>query len=262
MKNITLSLILILFCTIHGSTSWLQTTERSRQRREQPTLPANTTTVSTKHDDIAHFTCTSRVQAAITWKRETTDLTNNDVGVAMLSVKNGATWESHLFIAVTDDDLRGKYTCMSSDKPDVVLQAFIIENDPAREGMLMPEDYWAIILSLVISFILAVSLAFFLWRGNRRIKKAREETKAQRSRSNHDGAQENLAVEEEIVDIGVNDIKEKQEQKKKVKNIVVENGNNNTPGEIKDGTRSYSPSENKTEVVIEPAPGKESSTQF
>lgn len=60
----------------------------------------------------------------------------------------------------------------------------------------------------------------------------------------------------------MNDIKEKQEQKKKVKNIVVENGNNNTPGEIKDGTRSYSPSENKTEVVIEPAPGKESSTQF
>lgn len=91
-------------------------------------VPANTTTVSTKHDDIAHFTCTSRVQAAITWKRETTDLTNNDVGVAMLSVKNGATWESHLFIAVTDDDLRGKYTCMSSDKPDVVLQAFIIES--------------------------------------------------------------------------------------------------------------------------------------
>ena len=55
--------------------------------------------------------------------------------------------------------------------------------------MLSTEDYWAIILSLVISFTLAVSIAFFLWRGNRRLKKAREEAKAQRSRNNHEGAQ-------------------------------------------------------------------------
>lgn len=55
--------------------------------------------------------------------------------------------------------------------------------------MLSTEDYWAIILSLVISFTIAVSIAFFLWRGNRRLKKAREEAKAQRSRNNHEGAQ-------------------------------------------------------------------------
>ena len=55
--------------------------------------------------------------------------------------------------------------------------------------MLSTEDYWAIILSLAISFIIAVSLAFFLWRGNRRIKKAHAEAKAQRSRNNHEGAQ-------------------------------------------------------------------------
>ena len=59
--------------------------------------------------------------------------------------------------------------------------------------MLTPEEYWAIILSLAISLFLAISLAFFLWRGNRRIKKAREEAKVQRttqrSRNNHEGAQ-------------------------------------------------------------------------
>lgn len=91
-------------------------------------MSPNTTTVHTKHDDIAHFTCTARGQVTITWKREKTDLKNNDLGVAMLSTKNGGILESHLFIAVTDDDLRGKYTCVSSNEPDVVLQTFIIKS--------------------------------------------------------------------------------------------------------------------------------------
>lgn len=91
-------------------------------------VPPNTTTVYTKHDDIAHFTCTARAQATITWKRERTDLANSDLGIAMLSTKTGDTLDSHLFIAVTDDDLRGKYTCTSSDEPDVILQAFFIES--------------------------------------------------------------------------------------------------------------------------------------
>lgn len=90
--------------------------------------PPNTTTVFTKHDDIAHFTCTARAQATITWKREGTVLENSDLGVEVLSIPNGNTWESHLFLAITDDDLRGKYTCTSSDDPDVTLQAFIIES--------------------------------------------------------------------------------------------------------------------------------------
>ena len=94
-------------------------------------LPAspNTTTVYTKHDDIAHFTCTTRAPATITWKRGRTNLENSDLGVEMLSMtENDHTSKSHLFIAITDDDLRGKYTCTSSDEPDVTLQTFIIES--------------------------------------------------------------------------------------------------------------------------------------
>lgn len=66
--------------------------------------------------------------------------------------------------------------------------------------------------------------------------------------------QENLAVEEEVVDIEDG----KQEKKKSI-----ENGNNNTP-DLKD--KAEPPLDNKTEVVIEPVPnGKkanESSTNF
>ena len=74
-----------------------------------------------------------------------------------------------------------------------LISFYFSSDDPAREGMLSPEEYWAIILSLAISLFLAISLAFFLWRGNRRIKKAHEEAKvrrtSQRSRNNHEGAQ-------------------------------------------------------------------------
>ena len=91
-------------------------------------MPPNATTVYTKHDDIAHFTCTVRLQATISWKRERRDVTNDDLGIAILSLKNGGSLESHLFVAVTADDLRGKYECFSSDDPDVAMQTFLIKS--------------------------------------------------------------------------------------------------------------------------------------
>ena len=92
-------------------------------------MPPNTTTVYTKHNDIAHFTCTARAQATISWKRERKDITNNDLGIAILPTKNDGSLESHLFIAVTDDDLRGKYECFSSDDdPDVAKEMFLIKS--------------------------------------------------------------------------------------------------------------------------------------
>ena len=56
-------------------------------------------------------------------------------------------------------------------------------DDPAREGRLTTEETLAIILSLSIAFILVTAIAFFLWRGNRRLKKARAEHVAARSRA-------------------------------------------------------------------------------
>lgn len=91
-------------------------------------VPPNTTTVSTKHDDIAHFTCTTRAQATISWKKKRKDLSNSDLGIAILSTTNNGSLDSHLFIAVTDDDIRGKYECFSSDDLDVAMEAFVIES--------------------------------------------------------------------------------------------------------------------------------------
>lgn len=271
MKNIVLG-VLIFFCMIHGFTASQKAAKQRRLRREQPTSPPNTTTVYTKHDDIAHFTCTARAPATITWKRGRTELENSDLGVEMLSIKDGDLLKSYLFIAITDDDLRGKYICTLSDEPDVALQTFIIGNDPDREGMLSPQEYWAIILSLAISLFLAISIAFFLWRGNRRIKKAHKEAKerrtSQRSRNNHVGAQENFAVEEEVLEIGENSTLKKETEDENNEKKTTGNGNNKLPEQ---SDKMESPSDmNKnieTEVVIEFPPinerkDVESSTQF
>lgn len=266
MKNIVLG-ILIFF---HGFTASQKAAKQRRLRREQPTSPPNTTTVYTKHDDIAHFTCTARAPVTIAWKRGRTELQNSDLGVEMLPIKKGDFLESHLFIAITDDDLRGEYTCTLSDEPDVTLQTFIIGNDPAREGMLSPEEYWAIILSLAISLFLAISIAFFIWRGNRRIKKAHKEAKEQRTsqryRNNLVGAQENFAVEEEVLEAGGNSTLKKETENE---NSEKKTTRNNKVPEQRD--KMESPSDmNKnieTEVVIESPPTNErkdaeSSTQF
>ncbi|XP_029184465.1 uncharacterized protein LOC114952651 isoform X1 [Acropora millepora] len=191
---------IVLFLVVVGMTASLNAEQR-RSRRELLSLPPNTTTVQTKHDDIAHFTCTTRSQATISWKMETRYLSENDFGVTILLCNDSAFLKSHLFVAVTNDALRGKYECFSSDEPDMAMETFLIENDPAQEKLLSTEDTVAIILSLSIAFIIGVFIAFFLLRGNRRIKKAkamRETARSQARRGQNGAQQENLAVEEEI----------------------------------------------------------------
>lgn len=95
-------------------------------------VPPNTTTVYTKHNDIAHFSCTTRAQTTISWKKERRDVKNDDFGVAILSMTNGGDLESHLLIAVTDDDLRGKYECFSSADPDAAKETFFIGSKKTR----------------------------------------------------------------------------------------------------------------------------------
>ena len=91
-------------------------------------VPPNATTVSTKHNDIAHFTCTALGQDTVRWKREGEDLKEEDLGVAILSALKNLTGslESHLLIAVTSDDLRGKYECFSSADSNAAQHTFFI----------------------------------------------------------------------------------------------------------------------------------------
>ena len=66
----------------------------------------------------------------------------------------------------------------------------IFAEDPDLEGKLTKEETWVIILASSITMVLVSSIAFFLWRGNRRLKKARAADLAERSRTrnSHHGA--------------------------------------------------------------------------
>lgn len=46
----------------------------------------------------------------------------------MLLCNDSAFLKSHLFVAVTNDALRGKYECFSSDEPDMAMETFFIES--------------------------------------------------------------------------------------------------------------------------------------
>ena len=90
-------------------------------------VPPNATIVNTKHNDIAHFTCTALGHDTVRWKREGEDLKEEDLGVATLSaLEKPGSWESHLLIAVTSEDLRGKYECFSSADSNAAQETFFI----------------------------------------------------------------------------------------------------------------------------------------
>lgn len=210
MKKIILGYFILLFVVAVLTAN--SNAEQRRARRELPSLPPNTTEVRTKHNDIAHFTCTTRLLATISWKKETKDINNEELGLEILSYnESGAApfLKSHLLVAVTDDDLRGKYECFSSDDPRVAMKTFFIKNDTeSRDKMLPYETTLAIILSLSIAFFIVIFITFYLWRGHRR--RVKRETMRARGRRNHGGAQENFAVQEEIILTGLNPVKRKE----------------------------------------------------
>lgn len=255
MRNVAVD-ISILFCMAHVLMAD-QMAHLGRVRREQGSLPPNATIVNTKHNDIAHFTCTALGQDTVRWKREGEDLKEEDLGVAVLSaLKKTGSLESHLLIAVTSDDLRGKYECFSSADSNEAQETFFIGKDPDLEGKLTKKETWAIILALSITIVLVSFIALFLWRGNRRLKKARAADLAERSRTrkSHHGARVNVAVEEEII--------EERQPGTEVK-IEPENRNNNSPevvGNYHD--RPQSQTVGVPEVIVRPRPEDERSTQF
>ena len=93
-----------------------------------PEIVSNGTSVSTKDDDIAHFTCTSRGEPRplLRWERNGATVKDSDEGVAILSKSNASLEESHLFIAVTGSGRRGNYICVATNEEGVAKQSFTI----------------------------------------------------------------------------------------------------------------------------------------
>ena len=94
-----------------------------------PEILSNGTSLETKDDDIAHFTCTSRGEPRplVRWEKEGLTVKDKDEGIAILSKSNDSVEESHLFIAVSRNERRGKYICVASNEEGVVKQSFDIK---------------------------------------------------------------------------------------------------------------------------------------
>ena len=94
----------------------------------KPEIIVNGTAVSTKEDDIAHFTCKSRgsPRPFLRWKRHGVTIKDADEGVAVLEKSNSTLEESHLFVAVTDNERRGIYICVARNEEGETTMSFKI----------------------------------------------------------------------------------------------------------------------------------------
>ena len=94
-----------------------------------PKILSNGTFLDTKDDDIAHFTCTSRgkPRPLVRWEKEGVTVKDKDEGIAILSKRNASVEESHLFVAVSGNERRGKYICVASNEGGVAKQSFNIK---------------------------------------------------------------------------------------------------------------------------------------
>ena len=97
-------------------------------------LTSNTTTLNTVNDEIAHLTCTSRGHpvSSIKWEKEGKELGDQSPGVVVISCNNGTIMESHLLVAVTEDERRGTYTCVVLSKDGETRRAFVIQGGEAK----------------------------------------------------------------------------------------------------------------------------------
>ena len=96
-----------------------------------PSIQTTTASVlHTKDDEIAHLTCAASDDSlpSIKWEKDGTTLRDDNPNVAIISWKNDTTIQSHLLVAVTSDDRRGKYTCVASNKKGETRQSFVIED--------------------------------------------------------------------------------------------------------------------------------------
>lgn len=91
------------------------------------------TSRKTANDEIAHFTCTLKYNlssAEITWQKQGHNLRDGSSGVVIISWNNGTILESHLLVAVTDDDeRRGTYSCVGTDEDGQSRRSFVIQGE-------------------------------------------------------------------------------------------------------------------------------------
>jgi len=139
-------------------------------------LTNSTTTLNTVNDEIAHLTCTSRGHpvSSIKWEKEGKELGDQSPGVVVISCNNGTIMESHLLVAVTEDERRGTYTCVVLGKDGETRRAFVIQGQ--KKFKLKNRDLVAIGVGIGMSVSLSAVILFFLVRGIRRLnnEKARD----------------------------------------------------------------------------------------
>lgn len=138
----------------------------------KPDIIGNGTAVSTKEDDIAHFTCKSRgsPRPFLRWKRHGVTIKDADEGVAVLEKSNSTLEESHLFVAVTDNERRGIYICVARNEEGETTMSFKIGEYPL-EG-LTSTDKAAIGISVGLTLFFVISIAILMKRGSKQIKKS------------------------------------------------------------------------------------------
>lgn len=148
--------------------------------------------------EIAHFTCTLKYNlssAEITWQKQGHNLRDGSSGVVIISWNNGTILESHLLVAVTDDDeRRGTYTCVGTDEDGQSRRSFLIQGQAAKK--LSDVDYTAIGVAIGIFLCLSTVILVYLVRGRKRLQegKLRTMTTISQSVTGHD----NAAVEEGV----------------------------------------------------------------
>ncbi|RMX59533.1 hypothetical protein pdam_00003601 [Pocillopora damicornis] len=154
------------------------------------------TSRKTANGEIAHFTCTLKYNlssAEITWQKQGHNLRDGSSGVVIISWNNGTILESHLLVAVTDDDeRRGTYTCVGTDEDGQSRRSFVIQGQAAKK--LSDVDYTAIGVAIGIFLCLSTVILVYLVRGRKRLQegKLRTMTTISHSVTGHD----NAAVEE------------------------------------------------------------------
>ena len=64
---------------------------------------------------------------SVKWERDGKELTDESLGIVIISWDNGTQVNSHLIIAVNGDERWGKYTCVVSSDGKETRETFVIE---------------------------------------------------------------------------------------------------------------------------------------